>query len=216
MTGRNVASGVRNHATIAQRRHSVKKEDSKDNWHYVKSGEYYVETMMAVWAVRDTKYACVITSGRRNMPKNWARAGLGVGLCAADTLGRRLGSADANGVGGPTTDISHPRWREQHEHRRAPVEWSAGYIWGVDGIPADTPADIPWHLVDGMEGRADNVGLEYLEPLCYSVQPNWLTELGVKEMLETSATLGDAACVAGLDHSTQSVPVEQQPAFIAA
>jgi hypothetical protein len=102
--------------------------------------------------------------------------------CTADTLGRRLGSADDNGIGGSATDISPPRWSEQYEHRRAPVQWGIGYVWGVDGNPSDTPAVIPWRLVGGMECRAEDVGLEYLEPLCYSAQPNWLTELGMKEI----------------------------------
>jgi hypothetical protein len=64
--------------------------------------------------------------------------------------------------------------------------------------------------------QPDDVGLEYLEPFCYSTQPNWLTELGIKEMLEKSAMAGDIAFVAGLGRNTQSVPAEQQPAYLAA
>jgi hypothetical protein len=68
MTGRNVSSGVYDHAAIALHRRSVK--DSTHSWRYVKAGSFYVETMMAAWAARDSKYACVITSGCRNMPQN--------------------------------------------------------------------------------------------------------------------------------------------------
>jgi hypothetical protein len=50
------------------------------------------------------------------MPKNWGVQGLGVGLCAADALGRRLGSADADGLGGAGTDMCPPRWSDQHDH----------------------------------------------------------------------------------------------------
>jgi hypothetical protein len=62
VTGHNVASGLHDHATIAQRRHSVKKVDSADNWRYAKSGEYYVETMMAAWAVCDTPSVDVLAA----------------------------------------------------------------------------------------------------------------------------------------------------------
>jgi hypothetical protein len=81
MTGRNVASGVHDHAVIAMRRRSVQKEGSKDSWRYVKAESFVVEHMMAAWAVRDSKCASMITSGCRNMPKNWANTGLGVGFC---------------------------------------------------------------------------------------------------------------------------------------
>jgi hypothetical protein len=67
-----------------------------------------------------------------------------------------------------------------------------------------------------MESQGDDVGPEYLEPLCYSAQPNWMTELGIKEMLEKSAACGEIVFVAGLDRNTQSVPTEQQPAYLAA
>jgi hypothetical protein len=216
ITGHNVPSGVHDHAAIALRRRSVKKEDSKDSWDCVKSWEFYVETMMAAWAVRDSKQACVITSGCRNMPKNCERTGLGVGLCSADALGRHLGRADVHGIGGAATDISLPRWSEQRDHRHAPILWRAGYVWGMDGNPSDAPADIPWHLVDGMECQGDDVGLEYLEPLCYSAQPNWMTELGIQEMLEKSAMVGETVYVTRLGRDTQSVPTEQHAAYLAA
>jgi hypothetical protein len=216
MTGHNVSSGVHDRDAIALHRHSVKKTDSTDRWHYVKAGSFYVEHMMAAWAARDSKYASMITSGCRNMPKNWAHMGTGVALRAAGTLGRRLGSADANGVGGAATDISPPRWSEQHDHRHAPEQCCAGYIWGFDGKPADTSADIPWHLVSNMACQGDDVGLEYLEPLYYSAQPNWMTELGIKDMLDKSAMVGAIVYITGLDRNPQSVPTEQQAAYLAA
>jgi hypothetical protein len=67
-----------------------------------------------------------------------------------------------------------------------------------------------------MECRAGNIALEYVEPLCYSVQPHWLTQLGIKEMREKSATIGNVAFITGLDRSAQSVPEDQQPAYLAA
>jgi hypothetical protein len=112
MTGRSVASGIHDHGSIAQLRHSVRKEGSADCWRYMKSQEYKVESMMAIWAACDAKYACVTSSGTRNMPKNYVRAGLGVGLRAADTIDRHLSSADADGMKGAMTDISPPRWSE--------------------------------------------------------------------------------------------------------
>jgi hypothetical protein len=165
---------------------------------------------------RDTRCAFAISSGTPNMPKNYFRTRLGVGLCIADAVGRHLLSADANGMTGAMTDISPPRWSEQREHKYPPNDWSNGYVWDFDGTASNTPADVPWHLIPGMECRPENVALEYVEPLCYSVQPNGLTLLGIKEMQEKSATIGNTAFITGLDQSTQSVPEDQQPAYLAA
>jgi hypothetical protein len=184
MTGRNVASGIHDHATIAQCRNSAKKEGSTDCWHYAKSPEYVVECLMATWAERDARCALATSSGTRCVPFE-----LCYGLCVADAVGRRLLSADANGMKGPMTDVSPPRWSEQRKHQYPAIDWSNGYVWGFDGQAINTPVDVPWHLIPGMECRAENVALEYVEPLCYSVQPNWLTLLGAKEMQLPLASL---------------------------
>jgi hypothetical protein len=169
MTGRNAASGIHDHAAIAERRHSAKVASSTDCWHYVKSPKYIVGSLMAIWVERDTRCAFVISSGARNMPKNYVRAGLGVGLCAADAVGGHLLSADANGMMGAMADISAPRWSEQRERKYPPNDCSSGYVLDFDGAASNAPVDVPWHLVPGMECRPENVAREYVEPLCYSM-----------------------------------------------
>jgi hypothetical protein len=130
MAGRNVASGIHDRASIVQRRHSAEKEGSADCWHYAKSHEYAVECLMATWAERDTRRALVISSGTRNMPENYVHAGLGVGLCVADTVGRHLSSADANRMKGAMTDISPPHWSE-HASISSRQSTGATVIFGV-------------------------------------------------------------------------------------
>jgi hypothetical protein len=43
-----------------------------------------------------------------------------------------------------------------------------------------------------------------------------MTEFGIKEMLDKSATVGGTVYIAGLGRNTQSVPTEQQAAYFAA
>jgi hypothetical protein len=94
--GRNVSSGVHDHASVAERRHSAKEPGSTNCWRYGKSWEHEVGKIMSTWLERDTRCALAITSGARNLPENYVRAGMGVGLCVADAVGRHLLSADAN------------------------------------------------------------------------------------------------------------------------
>jgi DNA-binding LacI/PurR family transcriptional regulator len=62
-------------------------------WRYVKSDNFDAAKAITRWLVRDSKYVLVINPGPRNNPRNHARAGVGVGLRAADAQGVRVMSS---------------------------------------------------------------------------------------------------------------------------
>jgi hypothetical protein len=198
LTGRNVASGVCDRATISGWRRAR-------GWHYVECDNYDAAKAIAAFLVRDAKYALVITSGARNYPRNYARTGVGVELWAADAQGVRLTSADAHGVGSQNTDISPPRWSPAHDHVTPPQPWRHSFDANILKQTMAAPADVPWGLIPAMTCDPDSIVLKYVEPAFDDPQPSWLANVGMEEMMRKSAKAGDNAIVTGMDHTSQIV-----------
>jgi hypothetical protein len=164
MTGRNVASGARDHETMAERRYS-------DGWHYLRSEE--VGMVFVQIFERDIQYGLMIGSGGRTFQHNLAEAEMGVTRHAADATGKRIGAKDARGIGSVDAEIRPPRWAPLHEGVRPPDKWCTAFATSMSGDALDAPMDVPWELMPGVMCDPDAVVSECTKPAFRDPAPPW-------------------------------------------
>jgi hypothetical protein len=196
LTGRNVASGMCDHQTLQRWRRT-------DGWRYMKSRNHDAAKALVAFLVRDVKYVLMITSGARNLPRNYARFGMGVGLRAADSEGTRLMSSEAHGVGNQNTGISPPLWSPAHGPAAPPQAWHRSFDTNILKQTVDGPVDVPWGLVPAMKCAPDSIALRHVDPAFDDPRPRWLTNLGLGEMMRKSAQAGVDTIMTGIDQTSQ-------------
>jgi hypothetical protein len=207
MTGRNVASGVRDHESLDKYKHP-------DGWRYINSDDSGAATALALGLQRDVECALAISSGGRAFQQNLAETERGEAMFASGALGRGVSVEDARGIGNPAAQISPSRWAGCREAKRSPDKWCVGFATNLAG-DANAPMDIPWDKIPGAKCNPANIVLEYNKPAYIDPLPSWLTIQGFRGKMRGSVPLGSSTLMPGSDRP-QFVGPGQEAQWLAA